>query len=196
MFVTLKQKNVGAEEPRKVWTEEEFLSLPDDEYHYELVDGEVVMNSAGMRHGEIAVLVGAALITFVRSERLGSVCDSSTGFRMKSGNYRSPDVSFISKEQLQGMRRAPLKMFQGAPNLAVEILSPTDTIEGIHNKIVELFDNGTKLVWVVNPLQETVLVHHSPQPDKLLFPGDTLDGEEILPGFSLVVAELFAEWEF
>ena len=196
MFVTLQQKNVGMEEPRTGWTEEEFLSLPDDEYHYELVDGELVMSNAGMLHGEIAVFVSAALITWVRSQRLGSVCDSSTSFRMKSGNYRSPDVSFISKERLQGMRRAPQKMLQGAPDLAVEILSPTDTFEGIHNKIVELFENGTKLVWVVNPIQETVLVHHSPKPDKLLLPGDILDGEEIVPGFSLVVAEIFAEWEF
>ena len=195
-MVAIAEKELGTEAPRNIWTEEEFMSLLDDGHHYELVDGELVMSNAGMRHGEIAVIISAALSTYVRSQRLGSVCDSSTGFRLQSGNYRSPDVSFVAKERLRGMRRLPLKMFQGSPDLAVEILSSTDTVEGIHNKLVELFENDTKLVWVVNPFQETVLVHHSPQPNKLLLTGEAIDGEDIVPGFSLAVADLFAELEF
>lgn len=192
-MVILVQK---AQEEEKIWTEDEFLALPNDGNHYELVNGELIVTNAGVKHGEIAAILITALANVVRSQKLGVVLNSSTGFRLKKGNYRSPDVSFIAKEKLQGLKKAPLKMFQGSPDLAVEILSPTDTIEAIHNKIIEYFDNDTKLVWVVNPLQETVLIHHSPQPDKLLLPKDTLEGEVIISGFSLVVSELFVEWDF
>lgn len=187
---------VATAEQKKGWTEEELMSLPDDGNKYELVDEELVMSNAGMEHGYIAGIINIRLGSFVYEQRLGIIFDSSTGFRMKKGNLRAPDVAFVAKERLQGLRR-PLKgFFQGSPDLAVEIFSPTDRIEGIHNKMVEYFEHQTRLVWAVNPLEETVLVYHSPQPDKMLRAGDTLDGAEIVPGFSLAIAELFAELEF
>ena len=110
--------------------------------------------------------------------------------------FLSPDVSFIAKERLQGAKRAPKKFFDGAPDLAVKILSPSDTIEKLHEKIVEYFDNGAKLIWVLNLEEQIVLVYHTPQPDKLLRTNDELDGEDVVPGFSMPVSELFAELEF
>ncbi|MBV8884754.1 MAG: Uma2 family endonuclease [Chroococcidiopsidaceae cyanobacterium CP_BM_RX_35] len=78
----------------------------------------------------------------------------------------------------------------------MEILSPNNTVEEIHDKIVEYFDNGTRLFWVIHPDEQYVLVYHSPSPDRLLRLTDSLDGEEAVPGFSLAVAEIFEELAF
>lgn len=83
---------------------------------------------------------------YVRSKKLGVTCDSSTAFTMKSGNKRSPDISFISKQRLQGLKRLPKGFFQGAPDLAVEVISPNNTFEEIHSKLIEYFDSGSRLV--------------------------------------------------
>ncbi len=182
---------------KKIWTDEEFMALPKDGGRYELVDGDLVtMSNSGLEHGEIGLLLGGRLIFYVREQKLGSAFDSSTGFRMKSGNIRSPDVGFVAKERLQGLKRPPKGFFDGAPDLAVEVLSPSNTLEEMHNKIVEYFENGTRLVWVINPQEYYVLIYHAPNPDVFLRVGDRLDGEDIVPGFSLPIAELFAEWEF
>ena len=69
-------------------------------------------------------------------------------------------------------------------------------MEEIHDKIVEYFDNGTRLFWVIHPDEQYVLVYHSPSPDRLLRLTDSLDGEEAVPGFSLAVAEIFEELAF
>jgi Uma2 family endonuclease len=181
---------------RKIWTDEEFMALPEDG-RYELVNGELVnMGNSGMEHGEIGSFLGGSLSLYVRSNQLGRVCDSSTAFSMKNGNKRSPDVSFVARERLQGIRRLPKGYFQGSPDLAVEILSPTNTVEEIHDKIVEYFENDTRLVWVIHPDEQYVLIYHSPSPDRLLRIDDSLEGEDVISGFTLPVAELFAELEF
>ena len=115
---------------------------------------------------------------------------------MKTGNKRSPDVSFVAKARLKGLKKLPKGFLQGAPDLAVEIISLSTTFDEIHTKIVEYFDSGSKLVWVIHPDEESVLVYHKPQPDKLLQRSDTLDGETVIPGFTVPVAELFADLSF
>jgi Uma2 family endonuclease len=182
---------------KKHWTEEEFMALTDDSHRYELVNGElVIMSNSGLEHGEISSFLGGLISLHVRPKKLGGVFDSSTGFRMKSGNIRSPDVSFIAKERLQGMKRPPKGFFNGAPDLAVEVLSPSNTVEEVHTKIVEYFENGTRLVWVIHPEEQYVLVYHMPSPDDLRRMGDELDGEDVIPGFTVPVADLFVEWDF
>lgn len=181
---------------RKIWTDEEFMALPEDG-RYELVNGELVnMGNSGMEHGYIASNLIIFLGGLVRSQKLGVICDSSTAFAMKTGNKRSPAVSFIAKARLQGVKRLPRGYFQGSPDLAVEILFPSNTVEEIHDKSVEYFQNGTRLVWVIHPDEQYVLVYHSPSPDRLLRLENSLDGEEVVPGFSLAVAELFEKLDF
>jgi Uma2 family endonuclease len=188
----------------KIWTDGELLALPKDGHKYEIVKGELVVSPAGIEHEVVGVRVIAALANFVREHKLGIVCGSSAGYWMRPGNtqqpkkknFLSPDVSFLAKERLQGLKHPPKKFFDGAPDLAVEILSPSDTVELLHEKIVEYFENGTRLLWVINPAEEIALVYHSPQPDRLLRNGEMLDGEQVVPGFTLPVAELFAELEF
>lgn len=177
--------------------DEEFMSLSRDGHRYEFVNGEVKdMGNSGMEHGYLACLLVAVLTTFVQQHKLGAVCDSSTAFTLKSGNKPSPDLSFVAAGRLKGLKRPPRGFFQGSPDLAVEILSPGNTIEEIHNKIVEYFENETRLVWVVHPDEKYVLVYHSSEPDRFLRPQDQLEGEAIVPGFSMPVSDLFIEWDF
>jgi Uma2 family endonuclease len=180
-----------------IWTDEAFMALSKDGHRYELVDEELVdMGNSGMEHGGIGSFFGGLLAIYVRQHKLGAVCDSSTAFTLKNSNKRSPDVSFVAKERLKGLKRPPRGFFQGSPDLAIEILSPNNTIEEIHTKIVEYFENDTRLVWVIHPDERYVLVYHSPEPDRLLRPQDTLDGEDVVPGFAIAVNELFEEWDF
>ncbi|MGB3493501.1 MAG: Uma2 family endonuclease [Elainellaceae cyanobacterium] len=181
----------------KIWTDEEFMALSNDGQRYELVDGELVdMGNSGMEHGYVACILTIVLGGYIRAHKLGVMCDSSTAFSLKGGNKRSPDFSFVVKNRLQGLSRPPRGFFQGSPDLAVEILSPSNTVEEIHRKIVEYFENETRLIWVIHPDEKYVLVYHSPEPDRFLRPQDTLDGEEVVPGFSMAIAELFEEWDF
>lgn len=182
---------------QKVWTDEAFMALSKDGHSYELVDGELIdMGNSGMEHGEFGAFLAGMLAIYARKNGLGVVCDSSTAFALKSGNKRSPDVSFVAKDRLKGLKRLPKGYFQGAPDLAVEILSPNNTVEEIHDKIVEYFENGTRLIWVIHPDEKFVLVYHAPEPDGFLRTGDSLDGETVVPGFSLELTELFSEWNF
>ncbi len=181
---------------QKIWTERELMSLPDNGNKYELVNGEIIMGPAGFEHGEIIMRLATALRVYAIQKKLGTVLDSSTGFWMKNGNCRSPDISFIKKDRLKGFKSLPKGFIEGAPDLAIEVLSPTDSIENTHAKITEYFDSGAKLVWIINPEDQTVHIYHSKHPYKLLLPEDYIDGEDLIPGFSMKIAELFTEFEF
>jgi Uma2 family endonuclease len=182
---------------KKIWTDEAFMALPDG-HRYEIVHGELIdMGSAGAKHGYIAIILSSALFAVVMAQKLGALFDSSTAFKMKNSNKRSPDISFFAKERLQGMTELPTGFLEGAPDLAVEVLSPGNTVEEIHDKLVEYFENGTRLVWVIHPSEKYVLVYRSAQePDRLLKSADSLDGEDVIPGFTLPVADLFQKLSF
>ncbi|MBD2079862.1 Uma2 family endonuclease [Leptolyngbya sp. FACHB-17] len=181
----------------KIWTDEEFMALPDNGDRYEIVDGELkIVGNSGMLHGHIASVLIVFLGGLVRSQKLGVICDSSTAFKMKSGNKRSPDISFVAKDRLKGLKKLPRGFFEGAPDLAVEVISPSNTFEEIHQKIVEYFESGSRLVWVINPDEESVIVYRSATPDRLLKKADFLDGEEVVDGFRLAIAELFTDLDF
>jgi Uma2 family endonuclease len=183
---------------KKVWTDEEFMALPQDGHRYEIVNGELIdMENSGALHGYVCSLLLAALASYVLLKKLGVILDSSTAFKMKNGNKRSPDISFFAKERLQGMTELPSGFLDGAPDLAVEVLSPGNTVEEIHDKLVEYFENGTRLAWIIHPSEHYVLVYRSAQePDRLLKSVDSLDGEEVIPGFTLPVADLFQQLSF
>lgn len=181
----------------KILTDQEYMALPEQEGRYEFINGEVInIGNSGMEHGHIALFLGGAIEFYVRSKKLGITCDSSTAFTLKSGNKRSPDVSFVGRDRLQGLKRLPKGFFQGAPDLAVEVISPNNTFEELYSKLVEYFANGCRLAWVVNPDEQSVLVYRHPQPDRLLKMSDTLSGEDVIPGFEMPVAELFSELDF
>lgn len=192
-------ENLAIETPeKKVWTDEAFMALPDDGHRYEIVNGELMdMGNSGALHGYVCSTLMILLGGFIRTHNLGAMFDSSTAFKMKNGNKRSPDIAFFAKERLQGMTELPSGFLEGAPDLAVEVLSPGNTVEEMDDKIKEYFENGARLVWVISPTQHYVLVYRSAQePDRLLKSVDFLDGEEVVPGFSLPVADLFQKLSF
>jgi Uma2 family endonuclease len=180
----------------KVWTDEELMALPKDGHKHELINGEIIMSPTGYRHEDIAAAVLTAMRLHVRQHKLGSVCGSSLGCWMASGNLLSPDVSFIHKARIPRGPDAIKRYFQGAPDLVVEILSPWDRTIRTHDKMVEYFDSGARLAWVINPEEKSCLVYRDAEADRLLRVTDALDGEDVLPGFRLPLAELFAELSF
>ncbi len=188
---------IAAPEP-KVWTDEAFMALPDDGHRYEIIKGELIdMGNSGALHGYVCSTLMILLGGYVRIQKLGAMFDSSTAFKMKNGNKRSPDISFFTKERLQGITELPSVFLEGAPDLAVEVLSPGNTVEEIDEKIAEYFENGARLVWVISPTQHYILVYRCAQePDRLLKSADFLDGEDVIPGFTLPVADLFEKLSF
>ncbi|MEP9411804.1 MAG: Uma2 family endonuclease [Candidatus Brocadia sp.] len=139
------------------------MSLPKDGYKHELINGEFTMVLAGFEHEYVGVKLIAALENFVSRKKLGAVFGSGMGYWMKSENLRSPDVSFISRERLQKFNRMPKGFFKGSPDLAVEILSLSDTVEGMHGKDRGIFwkrygaDMGTQIR--ENKLLRYVILH-------------------------------------
>ncbi|MEG4283886.1 Uma2 family endonuclease [Microcoleus sp. A006_D1] len=194
----LTENPVETPPDQKIWTDAEFMALNRDGHRYEIVNGELIdMGNSGAKHGYVCSILMILLGGYVHIQKLGAMFDSSTAFKMKSGNKRSPDVSFMAKQRLQGLDELPDGYLEGAPDLAVEILSPSNTVEEIHNKLVEYFENGARLVWVIHPKEQYVLVYRSAQsPDRLLKSADSLDGEDIVPDFTLAVAELFQKLDF
>ena len=180
----------------KVWTDEELLALPKDGNKYEVMKGILTMGPAGFKHEYIGVRLIFALENFLRLHKLGVVLGSSLGCWMENGDILSPDVSNIAKGRLKGQKHPMVGFFDGAPDLAVEVLSPSERDRVRYDKLVDYFANGSRLVWVINPKQKVVLVYHSPQTYDLLQEGDVISGETVVPGFTLPVAELFAEPSF
>lgn len=178
--------------PRQIPTDEELMALPKDGYKRELLNGEIVMSPAGSEHGRKIVRFTTALAVYVYQHDLGEVFDGQTGFRMKSRDVLSPDVSFVARERLVGLQQAPEGFFEGAPDLAVELLSPGDSLKRLNQKLAQYFDNGARLAWVMDSKRRTVRVHRGVRSHKTLTDAEELRGEEVVPGFRLPVATIFA----
>ncbi len=182
---------------KKVWTEAELQALPEDGYLQEVVDGELILSPKNnWQHGDICAELPMALRAFAKAKKLGAVWDSSTGFWMENLNCRAPDISFVGKERLRGLKRSEPRFFPGAPDLAVEFLSPSNTRREIDERLQDFFASGTRLAWIIDPERELVEICRSPTQRRLLSPNGMLDGEDVLPGFRFEVAGLFKEWEW
>jgi Uma2 family endonuclease len=169
-------------------SEEEFMRLPDDGRKYELVNGEVKEVPAGGRHGAIGLRLGYRVIP--HTQGLGYALDSSTGFKMINGNIRSPDVSFMKKERLPG-GKLPVGFIEGAPDLAIEIVSPSEQAVDLLRKVAEYFESGAQQVWLLFPDKQCVTLYHSPIETVQLSSEDEITGGDLLPGFTCQVKELF-----
>lgn len=179
---------------RRHVTSEEFLTHPAAAGPSELVRGEVrVMTPASGAHGLVAGTIFAALNAFVESRQLGLCFPDNTGFLLPGlgDTVRSPDAAFVRAGLLpeQGIGSG---WVAAAPDLVVEILSPSETASELEDKLRDYRAAGTRLVWVVDPATRTVSVRSASAPERWLAEDDTLDGGEVLPGFTLSVATLFA----
>lgn len=171
---------------------DELLRMPADGFRYELVRGEIrKMTPAGGRHGVVAMGIGAGLDRHVRANQLGVVCGAETGFRISTNpdTVRAPDVAFVRRERIE-QTGIPDGFWPGAPDLAVEVVSPSDSYTEVQDKVLDWLAAGTRMVVVVDPGKRVVSVHRA-HAATLLTENDVLSGEDVVPGWSVPVKDLF-----
>jgi Uma2 family endonuclease len=174
-------------------TAEELLRMPDDGYRYELVRGELrKMAPAGHLHGRIAINVTTPLDQHVRAHNLGTVYAAETGFKLASNPdvVRAPAVAFIRRERVEEVGDVE-GYWPGAPDLAVEVISPSDTYSDVQEKVFDWIEAGTRMVVLVMPRKRTVTIYRSLTDIVMLTGHDTLDGGDVVPGWKIPVSEVF-----
>ena len=176
-------------------TAEDLLAVSKDSSHrYELMKGALqIMSPAGAKHGDIALEIGARIRIHATDQQLGRAFGAETGFLLARNpdTVRSPDAAFVSQARLQETG-VPHTYFPGAPDLAVEVVSPGDTAGEVEEKVQMWLAHGASLVWVIHPATCTVTVYRRDGSANVLLDDDLLDGEAVLAGFSFPVARLFA----
>jgi len=182
-------------QPRTLTNDEfyDFVRLPENDLKtFELIDGVVYeMPSPSPTHGYIVVQLVRCLADFVIPNKLGFVFADNNDFALSEGVVLKPDVTFISKAQLASL---PHRL-QVAPDIAVEVISPSNTPYDMQHKIEACFRHGVRLFWGVYPLERVVRVI-TPNADgtyttRTLTENDMLTGGDVLPGFSVAVRDLF-----
>jgi Uma2 family endonuclease len=170
-------------------TEDEFMRFPDDGRKHELVDGEAKVSPTRFHHD----YVGAHVIRLLgpSTDGRGYITSSQAGFRMKNGNVRCPDVAFTSKEHYpDGV--LPDWFLDFAPDLVIEISSPSDDKADFRRKMTEYFEAGTRLLWHLDRTSTRVIVYTSPTTTTILSADDEIEGGDVLPDFRCKVSHLFA----
>jgi Uma2 family endonuclease len=168
----------------------------DEDVLYEVVDDQVVeLAPMGAYEVWIATVLVARLATFATQHQLGrTVQEMLFDLTVATGRKRRPDVAFVSFDRWPLHRRIPrTEAWEVVPNLAVEVVSRTDSADSIVDKIAEYFHAGVERVWVVFPSQEQVYVYDSPTSVRILTRTDELSAEPILPNFRLPLVELFED---
>ena len=167
-------------------TLEEFLE--SDLEGYEYVKGELIpMPAASAEHGIVSARVFLHLGLYVREHQLGEVVTPDTGFQVGE-RVLKPDIAFLSTAHLPDDLS---KAFPVPPDLAIEVVSPSDAFRRVIEKAFAYLEAGTQIVWVIEPGSKTVTVYRSETDIKLLTREDTLAGEDVVEGFSCQVAQLF-----
>jgi Uma2 family endonuclease len=180
---------VGAER----MTAAEFFHHPAANGPSELVHGEVrVLSPAGGRHGRMARNVFLALHAHVEAHQLGECFTDGSGFALPPDDdvVRSPDAAFVSAGRLPA-DTLPEGWIPVAPDLVVDVLSPSETHSDVMEKRADYFAGGTALAWVVDPRRRGVEVHAPNAPVRWVPLDGTLDGAPVLPEFRVAVAQLF-----
>lgn len=178
----------------KSYTAEELLRLPDDGTRRELVRGELrEMTPAGNEHGYVALRIASRLERHVDANRLGRVYAAETGFKIASDpdTVRAPDAAFVSRERVEEVGRVE-GFWPGAPDLAVEVVSPGDTHAEVVEKSLAWLDAGCRMVLVAEPQRKVVTVYRSREDIRILTEDEAVDGTDVVPGWRLPVAEIFA----
>lgn len=174
-------------------TAEQLFAMPHNGCRYELLNGELrQMTPAGAGHGAVVVNLTGPLSQHVRARNMGVVFGAETGFIIgrNPDTVRAPDIAFVRRERIpeSGL---PQGYWPGAPDLAVEVVSPGDTIYEVDEKVEAWLRAGALAVWVVNPKRRTVTVSRADGTTTLLSAGDELTGEDTVPGFRCRVSDIF-----
>jgi len=176
--------------PSRTITDEELLQLPKDGCKYEVVDGELVVSpGAGVPHEKLVIRLAVRLGAYVEAQRLGDVLGSSTMYVLPSGNKRCPDLSFVAKGRLDapGISQVFPEL---APDLAVEVVSPSDSPQRVLDKVGEYLEAGVRLVWVIDPQHRRAVIHRALSSAEQINSEGVLDGEDVIPGFHCRLSEI------
>ena len=180
--------------PPKRMTADDLLAMPDSGKGYELVDGRLVEKAMGSKSSAVNRRVSKHVGIFVDEHGLGEVYDSEGGYQCfphDPNRVRKPDVSFVRQERLPG-GESPDGWSRLPPDLAVEVISPKDRVQKLNEKLADYRSVAVPLVWIVDQKTRTVVVQTAGEStQRLLQESDLLDGGDVLPGFSVRVAELF-----
>jgi Uma2 family endonuclease len=179
-----------AVKPRGTATIDDLLQTPEDGRKYELVDGEILVSPAGVRHSEVAGRILYVIATYLDESPIGKVLTPDVGIRLPNGNVRSPDVTFVRNDKLPD-GQSPETFGEFVPDLAVDVLSPHDSMRQVAAKIGEFLECGVPLVWLVDPAQCTVTVYRSLSDATRLGLDDRIDAAGVLPGFSSPISAFF-----
>lgn len=173
----------------KLLTAEEYWATCELE-NTELIDGKVVeLMPPGFDRGEIALIIGAALRAFVKKNKLGRVSvEGGFTLRRSPDTVRGPDVGYASYERLA--EQSTHAFIEGAPTLAVEVVSPGDLWSEVEEKVQLYLETGTQVVWIVDPQTQTVTAR-TPDESRVYHQTSTLLGEPVLPGFKLSLKDIF-----
>jgi Uma2 family endonuclease len=172
-------------------TAEDLARFPPDDHRYELVEGRVIaMSPVSFDHGRIVIQFGAILGQHVRRLKLGAVV-TEVGFKLASDpdTVRAPDLAFLRQDRIHDP--AQRGFWNGAPDLAVEVLSPEDRAGEVLSKVDEYLLSGVPVVLVIDPDAESVAIYRSSRPPVVLQETGVLDLDDVLPGFQCTLPEIF-----
>jgi Uma2 family endonuclease len=174
-------------------TADDLLKMPDDGFRYELVKGELrKMAPAGHEHGRVAVRFTWRLAQHVETNNLGAVYAAETGFLITTDpdTVRAPDVAFVSQKRLDEAGKVS-GFWPGAPDLAVEVVSPGDTYIEVEGKAIEWLGAGALMVLALNPRKRSVTVYRTLNDITILSEGSVLNLSEVVAGFTVPVKDIF-----
>ena len=172
-------------------TASDLASLPDDERRHELEEGWLVSEPLpSLRHDQVRRTLERILEAHVARHRLGEVFGEA-GFVLARNpdTVRGPDLSFVTRERLAGIDY--LRFFEGAPDLAIEILSPSNRPYQVRSKVADYLAAGCRLVWVVDPARRTVTTYRALLAPRILGADEALDAIDLLPELTIPVASIF-----
>jgi Uma2 family endonuclease len=151
----------------------------------------ILMPPTGWESGQRNADLTTNLNLWNRQAQLGIVFDSSTGFSLPNGADRSPDVAWVEKARITALAPDPARFLPLAPDFVIELRSATDKLATLQHKMAEYRDCGVRLGWLIDPQEKRVEIYRVGRPTEYLSQPEQLSGEEVLPGFVLVMAEIW-----
>jgi Uma2 family endonuclease len=195
-------ERLGGISPERVWldpppgtaTERDVLAASEapEKRLCELIHGTLVEKAMGATEAMVASLVAHFILSYLDKHDLGLVLGADGMFRMRIGLVRMPDVAFISWQRLPEGQLPDDPIARRIPELAVEVLSPSNTPKEMAMKLADFFEAGVKLAWLIDPRKETAMEYTSPSQSRAIGKTQALVGHDVLPGFKLPLKKLFA----
>ncbi|MYC33648.1 MAG: Uma2 family endonuclease [Chloroflexi bacterium] len=177
---------------RKITVDEFWEMAADPGHRYELVDGELFDMDGASRHGRVTVWIGSILSGCIQDNDLPFDVGVCTGFQMSPYTLRFPDVHVTRWDRMAEYDEDAGGWPRFAPDVAIEVVSPSNTPAELARKTEEYFANGAQAVWIADPVPRTVAIRRPGVAEQVFGVGETLYGEPEIPGFTCAVAEIFA----